>query len=201
MPSLIANYQKKAAITKLKKIYAVLSSAYNSAVYDYGPSEFWDYPFEGNTTEVEFFKKYFAPYIKVLYNKRYSSNKYKVKNINGVDTGFDAIQHDDLIGTVDGICLLPWSNHAVFVFTVDLNCSAPPNVLGRDVFDVAAFNTSSRSVYVPHLSVINSASDKKNIRERLIEECKADGYNGGGPTRCMSVVVYDGWQFSKDYPW
>ena len=41
MPALIANYQDKVAVTRLKKVYSILSQAYQKAYYEYGEPTNW----------------------------------------------------------------------------------------------------------------------------------------------------------------
>ena len=41
MPSLIANHQEKVTVTKVKKVYSILSQAYLIAVEEYGTPDEW----------------------------------------------------------------------------------------------------------------------------------------------------------------
>lgn len=41
MPLLVANYQEKVAITRLKKVYSLLSQVYTQATNDYGYPDEW----------------------------------------------------------------------------------------------------------------------------------------------------------------
>lgn len=51
IPSLVQKYNERVRITQLKKVYSVLSNAYNLAVADYGPFENWG--LAGTTDEVD----------------------------------------------------------------------------------------------------------------------------------------------------
>lgn len=41
LPTLIANYKEKAAVTKLKKVYSTIQTAYNYTMMEEGPTKFW----------------------------------------------------------------------------------------------------------------------------------------------------------------
>ncbi len=52
MPTLMAKYQEKVTVTKLKKVYSILSQAYLRAQEDYGTIDNWGFPEDsGSTTD------------------------------------------------------------------------------------------------------------------------------------------------------
>ncbi len=68
MPSLIANYQKKQTITQLKKVYSIISQAYEMSKSDNGDSKNWvDTTQTINTENVKkYVQTYWLPYFKYL---------------------------------------------------------------------------------------------------------------------------------------
>ena len=61
MPVLIANYQKQQTIVKLKKVYSVISQAYEMSVNENGDSAYWNIGDSG-TVNMENVKKYVQTY-------------------------------------------------------------------------------------------------------------------------------------------
>ena len=89
-----------------------------------------------------------------------------------------------------------WSNNQFVIWAADLNCEAPPNVLGKDVFNIADWE-SNKKLSIPRLFTIKD----ETTRKAAIERCKSFSYGSGVPSPCFAVFVYDGWQFKDDYPW
>ncbi len=210
LPTVINKYQKAVTVTKLKRIYSILTNATQRATNDFGPSEYWDYPITmgdgsyqtSSITQEDFFNKYYAPYLKTSkMNKDIHGKSYKVRNINGGDAGYtdNAVGRGTRFKLNDGMCITMWSNNQYFVFTVDVNCEKPPNVLGKDVFDIAElyWEGGKNLQSPPRLARVKNEENRKEA----IEECKNDNYVDGNATICFAVFVYDGWQFKEDYPW
>ena len=211
LPAVINKYQKVETTTKLKRVYSLLTNATQRAINDYGPSEYWDYPIKeedesaylpSSITQDEFFNRYYAPYLKTSkLNQKILGKSYKVHNINGADTGYDnnEVGRGTRFRLNDGMCITMWSNNQYFVFTTDLNCEKPPNILGKDVFDIAELYWEGNKTLQspPRLARIKNEDDRKEA----IEKCKSDDYVSGDATICFAIFVYDGWQFKADYPW
>ena len=210
LPTVINKYQKAETTTKLKRVYSLLTNATQRAINDYGPSQYWDYPITGeegvylpsSITQEEFFNRYYAPYLKTSHMKANRLDKsYKVYNFNKADAGYhgNAVGKGTRFRLNDGMCITMWSNNQFFVFTTDLNCEKPPNILGKDVFDIAELYWEGNKTLQspPHRARIKD----EETRKEAIENCKNDDYVSGDATNCFAVFVYDGWQFKDDYPW
>lgn len=205
LPTLINNYQKAVTTTKLKRLYSLLINVNQRAENDFGPSEYWDYPMSSEDGEYnglkieEFFNKYYAPYIKTSeLVTNLTGKNYKVRNFNGDDAGYDrnANQRGVRYRLNDGMCITMWAHTQSLFITTDVNCEKPPNVLGKDVFDIAElYWVKKKNFYL--LSNI----ENKEQRQEVIERCKSATYTSGADTGCFRVFVYDGWQFKDDYPW
>ena len=209
LPTVVNKYQKNVATGKLKKIYSVLTNATLRAENDYGPSEYWDYPI----TSVEdgsllqgidvngFYARYYAPYLNMSENVENTMGEYMVTNLNGNDANLIGVGHTKnlyRINSVEGICIKFWSNNQFVAVMADLNCVSPPNVVGKDIFDVAElYWEGNKHITIPRLSNIKDEKTRKDGLER----CKSFTYGTGSPNPCFAVFVYDGWQFKDDYPW
>ncbi len=200
-PTLINKYQKAVTTTKLKKIYSVMANATLRAENDFGPSKYWDFPIVidgsyGTISVEDFFDRYYAPYMNMSKEVDNKLGKYIITNYNGAVTFMYNSSYDIHVRSVEGICLRFWANNQFVVLNADLNCEAPPNVIGKDVFDIAEF-VENRKFTVPRLW---SIKDEKT-RQDAIASCKNFSAINGLPSLCFAVFVYDGWKFKDDYPW
>mgnify|MGYP004552740387 CR=1 FL=1 len=194
LPSVITRYQKNVTTSKLKKIYSIFYNAYNRAEQDFGSSDNWNYPQNTeNFTIHDFWNTYLSPYIQTEEFDR----SYIATNINGIDAGFigNSIAMGVKVKMPDGSCAFIWNNNQFLGLAVDINCQRKPNVVGKDIFDIAELywaGKSFKTTYVPK---------NEERRKIYINECKNTNYVSGSPSRCFGVFVYDGWTFKKDYPW
>lgn len=204
MPGLITNYQKKAMAVKLKQTYSLLKNAEQLATIEYGRPQDWDYNTVDGTGGLNipksdlagWFEKYYAPYLKL--QKMPKSYLYtmssKIKNIDGA-APYAGFQTSPLPSyqLANGVVLTPWANNQYFVFAVDLNGKASPNVIGKDIFDFEVYYIAPRTLVTPG----RSTSD----RSAAISQCRSKTYTSGGPSPCSWIISQDGWEIAPDYPW
>lgn len=159
MPSLIAKYQEKVTITKLKKVYSVLSQVFQSAVVDNGNLDDWGF----GTTSYDpaggiVLTNHILPYLKVSKNcgtatgcyfngyPRFLNGQQDGNNYN-TDTRRVKIILDD--GTLVVLATYyttttaandPLYSASAATITVDINGSAPPNTWGKDLFGFFVIN-------------------------------------------------------------
>ncbi|MBS5803111.1 MAG: type II secretion system protein [Brachyspira sp.] len=84
IPALIGKYKEKQRVTQVKKVYSVLSQAFNMAKNEYGSPENWaiSTTVTGETDEEDYSKSstlvrdIFAKYIKNTSNKKHTFRKY-----------------------------------------------------------------------------------------------------------------------------
>src|SRR5574344_1882726 len=65
IPTLVNNYQEKASVTKLKKLYSIVSQAVKLAEVDNGPIEDWGFTSPYGPEDAEILSKNLSPYFKV----------------------------------------------------------------------------------------------------------------------------------------
>jgi len=189
MPTLIQTQQRKEYSVRLKKFYSMMSQAILLAENEYGEIENWsrkdnltdnDPEIEGQKNFAEtrdYWNKYYAPYIKTLKIERVNK-KAKIYLADG--------------STIDG-----W-NGGCFTFSYDVNGDKKPNMGGLDIFN---FNIcerkAQRALYCRNNQPfgpggMNAAVD----RESALDICKDARAN------CSSLLIlYDDFEFKKDYPW
>ena len=209
MPALIANYQKKQTIAQLKKAYSILNQAYERSVLENGDVETWDW--QGVSTPESFAQIYIIPYLKGV-NKM---NTGKIKwlaldksNIYGFDICSDYILPDGMIIKFTSLVGTSANLRKTHLqISIDINGDRDPNRFGRDVFvfSIFPFSEQSRGKVVPGTNdqCGNGAIHNELTRDQLTTSgcatCKSDytGYGYG----CAALIMKDGWQIKKDYPW
>lgn len=144
MPTLINNYQKKAAITAAKKAYSTLSQAYTQLVNDNG---------EGlsvcSINNSECLGKLFAPYLKSLNGngKLYTPSSEKAEGCwEDNDIGMVNETHY-CFSAVDGISYdfdmeYQEANKKQALIYVDINGLKRPNKFGKDRFAFIVLNST-----------------------------------------------------------
>ncbi len=199
MPSLIANYQKKENLTKLKKAYSVLNQAFKMSEASNGSSEHWEDAYDIGAEA--YYNQYWKPFFnnsnlcKTYKECGFNSNipyKYLNKTIFNVGLSMSA---DSRI-----IFYLPDGTlYAIFVYTgigttnaktnmiiVDINGGKNPNTVGKDVFIFKRINGKG---ILPE--------GYENTRDEINQGCNLQ--NEG--RTCAAKIIQDGWEISKDYPW
>lgn len=208
MPTVIADYQKQETVTKLKKFYSVMNQTLTRAEGDYGPVEYWD--FGKNTETIKFFNTYIAPYVQIT--KIYKIGDFpaditykcldgKECNSYGVLTANPKFVLSDgtMIISVDYIEEAETRTPAMNII-VDINGFKLPNKYGRDIF---AFTIQQDKKFVPagigitNAETVRPGYDRDYILKGNIRGCSKN-YHGFW---CAALIMMDGWQISKDYPW
>jgi len=210
IPGLITKYQQISAAQKLKRTYSIIMNAEKLSVIDNGEVSLWDtnittasHPVYG----LDFYKKYYAPYIKGYVEKR---QRYKMYNLSGAEITPHNAQN--MVKYSDGSCMTFFSNNQFDIWIYDVNCSLPPNVLGKDIWDIAElywfwvvdrdwgkFGNGLTRAQIPFYK--NKIDQDITMRESYVNSCKTHTYSGGAPSKCFAVFVADGWKWSKDLHW
>lgn len=194
LPTLIQKQERKEYSVRLKKFYSMMSQAILLAENEFGEIENWSR--SGNLTDDDpelagqknfahtrdYWNKYYAPYIKTLKIERSTNNLNRNAKIYLADGS-----------TIDG-----W-NGGCFSFSYDVNGDKKPNMLGLDNFLFHICEAKSeRALYLRNNRAFGpSGMDTAVDRESAMELCK-DPYN----RNCSSLLIlYDDFEFKKDYPW
>ncbi len=216
IPTVVKNYQKTEALTKLKKAYSAFANATNLAVAEHGPIRGWeikDYN-DGGTGKgsIDFANKYLVPYLKVsnnCENKTTGLCQAEWNYLNRTGQGF----HDSRYSRFylnDGTLIvllarnyIDYDNNLYYQYAyvyIDINGQKKPNMFGKDVF---------RFIYYIHYGPPNDPSSGKFLPfayDLPLETLIQNGYsyscnretNGDG---CAALIMKQGWQMTDDYPW
>lgn len=205
IPNLIASYQKKQTVVKLKKVYAILNQIARSSSTENGDAaSFLTSQSDINENIIqEFFEKYWFAHLNAptIINNRKNYIMYKYLNGephgHSVYTGYEVGKA--FFSTTDGITYFVMlmkivkdeDNQDKLIYRgteeiyVDLNGTKQPNTIGRDVF---AFQINLEENNATPMGANHSNIDINN-------SCKSKGLY------CAEKIRRAGWQIDKDYPW
>lgn len=199
IPNLITAHQKRVTVTKLQKAISVINQAYKMAYDDVGEAS----PEEAKAMGAEeYFKKYWAPYIKVhTYCKNYKVCGYKssspFKMSNGVAHGMVLVAPSAraTFYTPDGFLFIIYTACGKEDGTlglmsnifVDINGGKNPNQIGKDCFWLDR--------------VVNGGGVQPRGYQLSNDAINENCSNVGGGEACAEKIKRAGWQIDKSYPW
>ena len=200
IPNLITEHQKRATVTKLQRAISVINQAYRLAYDDVGEASAEE---AFNMGSEEYFNTYWAPYIKVLtYCSSYkvcgydSNNPFKIANGNKVTFAIVDGNYKTTFLSMDGFAYLVYIGGGAPNYVkdtkiiVDINGSAGPNRLGRDVFLLNREVDDEKGGYVQTYCYGKTDAYIKS-------DCSSTKYG----YCCSEKIRRAGWKIEKDYPW
>ena len=178
IPTLMATYQKKQTVTRLKRAYSIVQQSIRLSEDENGEVESWNTMLTGD----QFFTTYLANHIKYLdkYTSQELWDKAPRKNLNGsayTGTTYGATSTTTAHFTLlDGSMVsMNWVSHTMWV-GIDINGLAKPNTIGKDTFRF----------------VLN-----KNLKTISEEPSTGDCVNTG--EACINKIIEDGWQINYKF--
>lgn len=214
MPSLIANYQKKVTVNKLKTAYSILSQAIEQSKEENGDPLTWN----NNLTSEQYNQTYFIPYLKIVktgqndhkFIARNSSN-WKPEYYFADNSFFQAPILYLSNGIIVKIVTTDSSNTNENRIIVDLNGKAKPNILGRDIFVFLLpkiYRTSGFGYDINNGDIKNQNGVGKLVplgfgwdREILKSNCAQASNSRYAGAVCAALIINDNWEIKDDYPW
>ncbi len=200
LPTLIANGNKQAAVTALKKNYNILNQALQLSQNDNGDYQYWENGFQMGAES--YFAKYYEPYLKGIKKcTDYCGYKeqYPWKNLSGKVFAW-AVQIDNLrqpYVLADGTIIVVSvgsgiqnneeyeSNNYIIV---DINGTKRPNTLGKDVFMFE--RTISKGI---------QPLGYADPEDSMTVHCSKSNISIGD--WCAAKIMKDNWEMKDDYPW
>ena len=213
MPVLIGKYQKHVTVTRLQKVYSVLSQAINFAIKDNEDIQYWDFELSSQL----FMERYIEPYL---------------QNIASVTEYDDTDRYSKIYALTDGTTFYGWmyknprpENHDIttfYSFYVDINGETKPNQLGRDKFIYYIFPAKSTlynggkgtlALNVPRAGLYPDGYgiDRETLKNYIWRGCNTspdaeppEGYENTDlavGAYCTALIMVDGWKISDDYKW
>lgn len=204
LPAITAKHKKMETSARLKKFYTTFTNAMLMAQKDYGDTSTWDYSVQSTGTPDSFeanqvfFNKYLFPYLHGI--KICEPNEQACKNIaNKCDVNSNEGKSFSRYIFEDGTCfgILTGgssSSGAAYHIWFDTNCSAKPNVCGKDQFMFTMKLAVNKSSRLPFQAGSSLTDIRTRTRAQLLQDCKST------PQTCAALIQYDGWQIDDDYP-
>lgn len=208
---LIQNYQKKSALTQLKKMYSITNQVIQRAENESG-TKLSDWP-EWDQGSEAVLKTYFLPYLDgaKIYNSGGDFRKAMCLEkeeafaqytwLTGVRVSSPLHAMLSSIRLKDGSCIGFSSRHkdsgSYLYLYLDVNGGKnKPNVIGKDLF-VFEINTNNKNnKIVPY----GYNWKYENLTSESIDNACNKKARAGGRT-CSAKIIADNWQMLKDYPW
>lgn len=220
LPNLITQYQKNATVQGLKVAYSLLSQAVQKSISENGEIDNWNCTLNTNA----FNETYILPYLKIA--KKCDGGKcIKTDNFNGYyelnGNKYTSISKSYVLA--NGMILMANrpGGEGFIVYMIDLNGNKKPNIMGKDIFAFYLLNHQSplasyrnflknipANLYPGSVGANGSPQylmDKPALtRAAAHRGCNKNstvGWHGGVGSACAVVIMKDGWEISKDYPW
>lgn len=194
IPNLIADYQKKVFVTKVRYTYSLFLNVVQRSIAENGDIKFWDYGTSYNPNNVALFvQKYFEPYLHVLKHGVYNNIYYsEIKNGITVVWLFDGMS---ALGQPPG--------------TIYLICSFNGNKTDMD-------DVSRDYAHIDFILEVEPESNKldffywtksgtgNTLREQVINHpmygCNKNTQNNK-LFNCGKLLQIDNFEIKEDYPW
>ena len=201
LPSAIQNYQKKIVETRLAKFYSIYNQAILAAEARFGDRQDWyddsnniqldpnGEPIEGTSSVDKWFQYYLSDFI-VLKKKVYRGGQVRYYLSDG-----SAFQYGMFSGTVKS------SRGLLFIPSGSEKCDVSTEALVKANVGVCAFYFlyDPKGLYSPlhkNKGLEPTMYGWNGTRKQLLDGCRTRSNNG----YCTTLIKYDGWKISKDYP-
>ena len=215
IPAIITNYQKKATVVHLHKVYAQLKNMVKLSELDNGSMDGWDFPNGDHKKEREYLERYYLPYLPgasiTTYEKLRPLIKTSFQGLNAAQLG--QIYSNPMIlknGEILSIFTAVNSGGYIWLF-MDLNGVSGPNRVGRDIFvfqarDVYNDRTElnfwgSRATSREELMGHSLSEDDGGVNRSYYACSKENKYGYYARWYCGALIKIDGWEIRNDYPW
>ncbi|MCD8023998.1 MAG: type II secretion system GspH family protein [Candidatus Gastranaerophilales bacterium] len=226
IPTVISQQEKQAAVAQLKVAYSIVSQIVNKNWEENSSIADWDL----NLDETTLGRTYVRPYVtytrectKMEDGCFETDGFYGYYDLRG-DKITTSVPYSLILnnGMILGVNLVSYGKARLVSFIVDINGHKKPNKMGRDIFSFYIYNSNisfcqdaeryedKDGLYIggydncgpPHVFYTR----EELLGTGVLRSCSKKGYNGGGTrpgvgTACAAVIMQDGWQIKKDYPW
>ena len=198
LPTLIANYEKKATTTKVKKAYSELLNAIRMSEAHHGEMKEWTYP---ENTSIENTRNFVNEYIKPYYNDLQECAE-------GADTkcGVAVSANGVTYVTSNGTILSIVAYNPLLYVTVNINGKYKKNtLLGKDKF---YFSTKTGKLMpygwkenITKEDIKTGFTDDNGVSLISCKKEKGDNENELHRHGCTALLMLNNWEIDDDYPW
>lgn len=206
IPTLINNYEKKAAVTKLKLAYSQLYNAIKLSEIDNGPVSTWDMPLGEDETSSEkngkeFFEKYLKNYLKISKECSYEEcGPKKAVYLDGNNVPY--VKRGYYFVLNNGTTVKIWTRQGYLTEVNVFVSNKDASVTGKDRFSFVIIKKASENVFGKFTSAgfypYGYGYDREYLRTQNYS-CAKKGSLAG--VYCAALIMLDGWEIKDDYPW
>ena len=146
IPTLLAKYQEKQTVTKLKQTYSILSQAIRSVQEDVGTPDDWELSGRNYSTDDSvLIAQNLLPALKVVQDCGTTgtsctyTKSYKYLNGGGAGSYGGGNLYRVVLMNGSSLSFGQWTDNERIDFYVDINGVKPPNTIGRDLFCISWF--------------------------------------------------------------
>ena len=198
MPAVIGNHKRLENLSRLKKGYTTISQALIRAQVDYGDISVWESlatdseaDDKEHTKVINDVETYILPYLSNVISAKYASLGdlgYSVyytsqgetnTNLSSLSKKYYMIEMSDSL-----TYFFSRNSNGELLVYIDTDGNKKRNIWGKDAF---IFWVGKNNKFVP--------LGDTSLRSSNLNSCKTDG------KQCAALIMKDGWQMSKDYPW
>lgn len=207
VPTLIMVHQKEEALTRIKKTYSALQQTTYRAIADHGQPDTWvmNSGTSWNTAR-RFTETYILPYLStadICLNNVTSKCNYTIYNLN--KTVYNMPNNTFRFYLADGTFLFVYpvsnSNDKAAMIYFDINGPKLPNRLGRDIYKIEYWISSTSVGRTPQIGKVTPAYFNKSRAEITGTSNNEYCNKTKQGMACLAVILEDSWTFADDYPW
>lgn len=180
IPTLVNNFQKQVAVTRLQKFYTNMFQAIRLSENENGPTNTWDYgEWDNGASTLTWFNTYLDKYF------RYNTKK---SDSTGVD-----------VKMADG-SMVRFTFHA-YIHMYFFPDGDKKQMNGRNVFVYFIRPELKTKSFVP-FDFHGMCADKIGTREYWTCDTEYGCNNvSTNKVHCAGLIMHDNWQIKDDYPW
>lgn len=185
LPTVIKNYQKKVASTRVKTAYSQLLQTIQRSEVDNGEIKSWD--FETTSTET-FTKKYIEPYFKGM---------TLCTNFEKCPTGISLVNADRRYFFNNGVQIDFYRSMNTIYILADIDGPKGKNTMGYDWFYFTYNKDLNRIMPFGWFDGITKEDILNGTQNRCTKDTSIYNYRHG----CTALLMLLGWEMTNDYPW
>jgi len=205
MPAVIKNYKKHVTETKLKSAYSQISQLLEKVNYEndmmFAPAELSEYAGYNYNLSDAVFKKYFAPYIKIV-KELNKNDRFNICNYQGEgcykNTSYKCVITSNNIG----LCFVIEPTSGRLSIQIITEPSKDVVYAGKDAFAFTVPRDIRENNYNLNLSHLLSTLELSD--ETVKTYCTSvNAFPNGKQDReffCTVLIYKNGWKIPKDYP-
>lgn len=203
--TMAADYNKNQTAVRLQKIYSVLGQAFIKSSTVNSAPVLWDFP-DGMSerNSYTFFEKYLKPHLIISRDCKNSvtdSCNYNFKDFTGTEKALNSLWTRFYLndGAFIAMQTISGEDYKVIYFYVDTNGKRRLNTIGRDIFIFEYWlENKLHPEWIGNLLPFGHEYTREQLISNVNENACSTKGNG---SYCAALIMKDGWQIIKGYPW